>query len=217
MNLPSAQANECENNEDKEVLDATVGGFVGITQAFFAEQEVSKLFLDFLSDLVDATEVKLNWLELFTGLHGGPVTSICSDIDIEVNLTTQLASTTSLLVVGEANVKGGVEAGRECNAENIAHVLTETICVTFNILYHNGQALAVALEPVAPSIHNHKRVFRDKVADATRFSVRLDFELQSSNRLQQREQRQQNLDRVHLYQAVNKSRRRVLYYLTKSY
>lgn len=86
-NLPPPKSNEEESGGHAKPLDTVVGALIGITELLLTSAQVVHLADNLADQLLDTAQIGFERLKLLSGLDGGPVLGIGTNVDIELDVT----------------------------------------------------------------------------------------------------------------------------------
>lgn len=84
-NLPSPKTDEQPGGADAEPLDTVVRALVGVAQSLLSCPEVIHLADNLSRQLLNASQLSLDRLELLGGLDGGPVLGVSANVNVELD------------------------------------------------------------------------------------------------------------------------------------
>lgn len=99
--LPRAQTNQHAHGQVSEPLYAIVRALVGIPQLLFPRAQVVHLRDNLADNLLDASQLGFDGLELLAGLDGGPVLCVGADVDVELDVAGGVEVALALCVLLE--------------------------------------------------------------------------------------------------------------------
>lgn len=84
-NLPSPQPDQHSHCPECKPFNTLISTLIGIPQSLLTSSEIFHFLDNLANQFFDAPKIRLDGLELFLSLNGGPVTRIGADVDIEFN------------------------------------------------------------------------------------------------------------------------------------
>jgi len=113
-NLPHAQRNQHAHRPDRKPLDPLIRTLIRIPQLHLPAAQVLHLVRDLLRDLTDASQVRLDGLELLARLDRAPVLGVGADVDVQLDAARRgRGAVRAREDVLEADVEGAVGVGVE--------------------------------------------------------------------------------------------------------
>lgn len=89
-NLPCSKSNKHSHGAKGKPLDSVVCALIGVPELLLSGPEVIHLGDNLGDQLFNTSQLCLNRLQLLSCLNSGPILGICSNIDIELDVTTRV-------------------------------------------------------------------------------------------------------------------------------